>query len=112
MDIQSIAMQIIVNAGDAKSSAFKALKYAKEGEFHKAEKSLKNCKEKILSAHKIQTDMLQKEAGGDNVEVNLLMVHAQDHLMNSILAKDLIEEMVSLYSRLNNNEENSKAETA
>lgn len=112
MDIQSIAMQIIVNAGDAKSFAFKALKYAKEGEFDKAEKSLKNCKEKILAAHKIQTDMLQKEASGDNVDVNLLIVHAQDHLMNSILAKDLIEEMVCLYSKLNDNREKTKVETA
>ncbi|MCG8540336.1 MAG: PTS lactose/cellobiose transporter subunit IIA [Clostridia bacterium] len=96
MNIESIAMQIIINSGDARSNAFKALEHAKNGDFVGAENCLNEAKEKALDAHRAQTELLQKEASGDNMKVTLLMVHAQDHLMTSMLAKDLISEMVDL----------------
>lgn len=96
MNIESIAMQIIVHSGDARSSAFKALEYAKNGDFAEAEACLNEAKEKSLAAHKAQTELLQKEASGNNITISLLMVHAQDHLMTSILARDLILEMIEL----------------
>ena len=37
--------------------------------------------EKILEAHKSQTEMIQRQAGGEEVEYSLLFVHAQDTLM-------------------------------
>ena len=96
MNIENIAMQIIVNSGEARSSAFRALEHAKNGDFVEAESCLKEAKEKSLNAHKAQTELLQKEAGGDKMTVSLLMVHAQDHLMSSILARDSITEMIEL----------------
>lgn len=53
-----------------------------------------------LEAHNIQTALLTKEAQGDHTPVDVLLVHAQDHLMTSILAKELIEQMIELYKRL------------
>jgi len=32
--------------------------------------------------------------------MSLLMVHAQDHLMNAMLAQELIEEMIRLYNKV------------
>ncbi|ENA0413451.1 PTS lactose/cellobiose transporter subunit IIA, partial [Listeria monocytogenes] len=37
------------------------------------------------------------EARGEKAEVSLLLVHAQDHLMNAITFKDLAKEIVDLY---------------
>ena len=58
---------------------------------------MKQGEDELLKAHEIQTKMLQDEAGGNKHEVTLLMVHAQDHLMNASLAQDLISEIVELY---------------
>ncbi len=38
-----------------------------------------------LQAHKIQTALISQDEGCGKIEVNLILVHAQDHLMNAIL---------------------------
>ena len=54
---------------------------------------------RIIKAHEMQFELISKEADGESIQVGLLMVHAQDHLMTSILARELIEEMIELYKR-------------
>lgn len=100
LTIEEIAMTIVGNAGEARSLAFEALKEAKEGNYEKAKKYLEQSKERSLAAHEIQTELICNEADGNGIEMNLLMVHAQDHLMTSILARELIEEMITLYKKL------------
>lgn len=97
MDMETIAMELVGNAGESKSLAFEALAEAKKGNFDKATDKLNDSKKSILKAHGLQTELIVKEADGEKVEVGLLMVHAQDHLMTSMLARDLISEMVELY---------------
>ena len=50
-----------------------------------------------LEAHHQQTQLLVKEANGEHTEVNVMLVHAQDHLMTSMLAQELIAEMIELH---------------
>lgn len=92
-----ISMTIIANSGDARSYAFQALQEAKLGNFEEAEKLLAKSKESENIAHKAQTELLFKEANGDKQDVNVLLVHAQDHLMTSMLAAELIKEIILLY---------------
>ncbi|MOA67136.1 Lichenan-specific phosphotransferase enzyme IIA component [compost metagenome] len=49
------------------------------------------------TAHKIQTSLLQQEASGNKYEVSVLLIHAQDHLMNAITVIDLAETIVDLF---------------
>jgi PTS system cellobiose-specific IIA component len=44
--------------------------------------------------------MLTKEASGDHIEVTLLTVHSQDHLMNAITFRDLAGEVVDVYRKM------------
>lgn len=100
MDIEVVAMELVGNAGEARSLAFEALAEAKKGNFEKAEELLNQSKEASLKAHHTQTELICNEADGNKVEIGLLMVHAQDHLMTSILARELISEMIELYKKL------------
>jgi PTS system cellobiose-specific IIA component len=59
------------------------------------------AKEGLIAAHKVQTELIQQESSGDKLELSLLMVHAQDHLMTSMLAKDLIEKMIYMQNEIN-----------
>lgn len=99
MDIEVIAMQLVGNAGEGRSLAFEALAHAKKKEFDLAQEKLKKSKESLLRAHSLQTDLICKEADGEKTEIGLLMIHAQDHLMTAMLAKDLITEMIELYKK-------------
>jgi len=99
MNSEQIVFTIIMHAGDARSHALEALRYAREGNNDEAEKSMAKAKSELVEAHHIQTELLQAEARGEKQEVNLLLIHAQDHLMTAILAKDLIEEMMLMYNK-------------
>nr|WP_278680181.1 PTS lactose/cellobiose transporter subunit IIA [Clostridium paraputrificum] len=100
MDQELIALNLISNSGPARTKAFEALHKAREGKYEEAKILLKESEESSLLAHNAQTELLQAEANGDNSNYSIIMVHAQDHLMTSILAKELIEEMVTMYKEL------------
>lgn len=93
-------MNIIVNGGNARSKSMEAIQMAKKGEMEKALELIKKAKEDLEMAHEVQTKLIQSEAAGDKTEVSLLMVHAQDHLMNAMTVKDLAIEFVELYQNL------------
>ncbi|MGX7419545.1 PTS lactose/cellobiose transporter subunit IIA [Carnobacterium gallinarum] len=92
--------KIIASSGDSRGAAFAALGLARKQDFVGAKEKLKEAKEKSLAAHEVQTHLITKETQGDKTEVSLLMVHAQDHLMSSMLARDLIEEMVGMLEEI------------
>ena len=94
--VQAI-MNLIIYGGDGKSSSVEAIQAAKEGNFELADEKIKAAEESLLQAHHTQTEMLTQEATGDSVEVSLLMVHGQDHLMTGMMFKDLAKEIVDVY---------------
>ncbi len=94
---EMISFQIIANAGDARSYAFQALEEAKQGHFAEADELMKKSEESSTLAHKAQTDLLFNEMNGKPTQVNVLLVHSQDHLMTSMLAQELIKELIELY---------------
>lgn len=100
-DIEGIIFHLITNSGEARSHVFEALEWAKKGDFIRAEECLEAADGELMEAHRVQTKLIQQEAAGESVEISLLMVHAQDHLMTSILAKDLIEQMVGMQQQIN-----------
>ena len=68
--------------------------------FYFSRGKIKDAEESLVQAHHSQTEMLTQEAQGNHVEVTLLTVHSQDHLMTSIAFTDLAKEIIDLYRRL------------
>ena len=99
MDLETEIMEIIINAGESKSEAMLALQFAKKGEWDKVDSSLALPKEASLRAHLQQTKLIGLDEGTGKVPVSLVMVHAQDHLMTSMLAVELISELIELYKK-------------
>ncbi|WP_332237269.1 PTS lactose/cellobiose transporter subunit IIA [Sporolactobacillus sp. KGMB 08714] len=97
LENQQVIMGLIINGGNAKSSAFSAIQAAKKGDFLEANAKLKEADDFLSEAHNAQTAMLTQEAQGNHTNVTLLMVHAQDHMMNAITFRDLAGELVDLY---------------
>ncbi len=96
-NLEGTIFQIILHGGNGKSSAMEAIAAAKAGDFVVAREKIQESAEALNEAHKIQTTLIQNEVRGNKVEISLLMVHAQDHLMNAITLKDLASEIVDLY---------------
>lgn len=96
-DLEMISFGIIAAAGQGRSLAFQALAAAKEGDFAKANSLMEESRQASLEAHHQQTALLVKEANGDHTPVDVMLVHAQDHLMTSMLAQELIAELIELH---------------
>lgn len=97
---EMVSFQLVAAAGEARSLAFEALEKAKAGDFDAAAKLMKQSKDAGIKAHHIQTQLLSTEAAGEHLSVDVLLVHAQDHLMCSMLAQELVQELSACMSAL------------
>ena len=97
-----VAFKIISVAGNAKSSCLMAIRESREGNFDEAAKLLAEADGDLHQAHDFQTQMLQDEARGNAVPLNIILVHAQDHLTGAILVRDLADEFIEINKRLAN----------
>ena len=98
--MELVVFEIVNSAGMAKGMAYEALSEAEKGNFEKAENLLKEADEALLSAHNVQTEIIQAEVSGEGITPSVLFVHSQDHLMTAIEAKTLIEGMIKMYRRI------------
>lgn len=89
-------MNIIITAGEAKGYAYEALSKAKEGKFEEAYSLMEKSEEALSRAHDIQTSLLSREANGEKIEISILFIHAQDHLMTCMSENKLIKEIIEL----------------
>ena len=71
-----------------------------KGDFELADAKIKDAEESLVQAHHSQTGLLTQEAQREHMEVTLLTVHSQDHLMTSIAFTDLAKEIIDLYRRI------------
>ncbi|MFP4199252.1 MAG: PTS lactose/cellobiose transporter subunit IIA [Halanaerobium sp.] len=103
MELEENLIEIISLSGEVKKNFLKAVKHAKKNEPQIAAEVFAEADEKLIKAHLKQTELINKEAGGEKLESSLLLTHAQDHLMTAILLKDMAKEFMDLYQRLEEN---------
>lgn len=97
---EQIAFQLILHSGNAKSLLMEAMYKARGGEFEEAREKVNEANAELRLAHHSQTSLIQSEAGGQQYKINILLVHAQDHLMNTLTTRDLVEEIIYLHEKI------------
>lgn len=80
-ELSIVAMQVILNAGDARNFMDKAIDALGDADYGAVDARLRDADESILKAHNAQTGMIQRQAAGEKFEYSLIFVHAQDTLM-------------------------------
>ncbi|MCH3967759.1 MAG: PTS lactose/cellobiose transporter subunit IIA [Atopobiaceae bacterium] len=96
-EIQQVSFEIVAYSGDARTKLLQAVKKAKTHEFDESAKLIDAAQECINEAHKSQTTLLQQEAAGENNEIGFITVHAQDHLMTTMMLRDIVDTLVDVY---------------
>ncbi|AOM42884.1 molecular chaperone TorD [Xenorhabdus hominickii] len=99
-DFEQQIIELLVHAGSARSSVLMALQQAKEGNFQQAEGLMEESRQETRIAHVIQTKLIGLDEGCGKLPINLITVHAQDHLMNAMVIQDLASHIIDLYQRL------------
>lgn len=98
--IQEIAFSIILHSGDSRTVIHEAFQDMREENYSEASEKLEKSNEYLVKAHKIQTELLQQYANGEDVTMEIIMVHAQDHLMTSMTLREVALEMLALYEKV------------
>ena len=92
-----IGFEIVAYSGDARSKLLLAIEKAKTKQFNECQALIDQANECLNDAHRAQTELLQLEARGESLEIGFITVHAQDHLMTTILLKDIVKNLMDIY---------------
>lgn len=92
---------LIALSGDAKASYHHAMLLMQEGKAEEAAEAVKAGDATLKESHAIQTKFVTLEAQGKTATIGVLMVHAQDQLMNTILVKEMLGYMMNMQNEIN-----------
>lgn len=92
-------LEIISSVGQARSLYIEAIQEAKSKNYEKCNLLIRQGNELYAKGHRIHQQLIQEEAGGNQVSLNLLLTHAQDQLMSADAFKILCDEFVDLYRK-------------
>lgn len=94
--IHNDCMDMILHSGNARYYLMESVKHLKDQDSEVYLELKEQAKDEILDAHKAQYQLLHEEANGEDLPINMLLIHAQDHLMTTMAIRDMIEVVETL----------------
>ena len=107
-DINSVAMEVILYAGNGREKIDDALAKIALKDVEAADSLLKEAEKDIVKAHTAQTGIIQRQASGEDMEYSLLFIHAQDTIMTINTELRMAQKMMPIIQMLMNQEEGRK----
>lgn len=98
--LELVSFKIISAVGTAKSMYIEAMKIAEKGDFDLASQKIKEGESIFIEGHTAHGELIQKEASGETVVPNILLMHAEDQLMAAETIKIMALEIIKLNQRL------------
>ena len=92
-------MNIILYSGDARTLIMQAMDLLGDFKYEQAEAMLQQAHEKLVSAHELQTQKIQQEAEGEQVEYSILFAHAQDTMMTINTEYNLVSHLLKVFRK-------------
>jgi PTS system cellobiose-specific IIA component len=97
--MNSIAVEIIMLAGDARLCVPQGFKAVLEGRFEEAGTKLEEARKKLAEAHGLQAEIVQSEGEGKKHEHTLLFIHAQHTLMAVFSEINMLRQLKPIIER-------------
>lgn len=89
------SFRIISAAGSARSLFIEAIEAIRKNDLAKAEQLIEQGTEDFNKAHQEHASLIQREAAGEKIETDLLLVHAEDQIMGTETMKIIVDEMMA-----------------
>lgn len=100
LDMEEICFQIIASVGSAKSQYIEAISKAQDGDFDAARGLIESGGQDFLSGHNVHLQLLTNDAGGRSVQFSMLLMHAEDQLMEAETFRVVAENFIDVHERL------------
>ena len=98
-DLEEVVMGLIINSGQARSRRMRRL-----SRLSRATSLPRNHDGAVPYGVKRSAsgadEAYRKRPGEGKMKVSLVLVHAQDHLMTSMLARELVAELIELHEKM------------
>lgn len=91
---------MIASTGSARSSFIEAIAKARGGDFEAARKLVEEGENMLVKGHNEHAKLLSQEASGNKVQVDLLLLHAEDQMMSAETFRIMAKEMIEIYKKL------------
>ncbi|MCF0109911.1 MAG: PTS lactose/cellobiose transporter subunit IIA [Erysipelotrichaceae bacterium] len=98
--LELVSFQIISAVGTARSMYIEAIEEAKKGNIERARELIKEGEEIFVDGHTAHAGLIQQEASGQPVVMQLLLTHAEDQLMSAEAFSIIANQFVDLYEKL------------
>ncbi|AEV19477.1 PTS lactose/cellobiose transporter subunit IIA [Geobacillus stearothermophilus] len=98
---EQVAFQLILHSGNARSKIVQAIREYRTGQVGEAERLIQEAEQDLSVAHDVHFQLIQKEAGGEETNLTLLLMHAEDHVMSTLAMKEIVKEMLALLKERN-----------
>jgi len=98
--IQNVAFEIILHSGSSRTKIHESFELMRNEEFETADSKLNEANDDLLAGHQSQTELLQKYSSGETIDADIIMIHAQDHLMTTMTLRETALEMLHLYKKV------------
>lgn len=98
--IELVAFQIIASVGSARSCYVEAIQEAKAGNFEQADALLKEGDKNFNEGHHAHAGLIQQEASNEQVDIKLILMHAEDQLMSAESFKVIAQEFIEVHKLL------------
>ncbi len=99
MNNEQMAFTLILHSGNARSLAHEALDLLKADQQSEANDKLKEARQELVEAQKMHARFLRDMACGENIPIDLLLVHAEDHVCSSQTCLEMAEEVAFMYQK-------------
>jgi PTS system cellobiose-specific IIA component len=95
-----ISFEMIARNGAARSLFIDAIKQAETGDFQEAERLMKEGESMLMEGHEIHGELITSVARGEEILMDLLLVHAEDQMMAAEMFKLLARQFMAVHKRL------------
>lgn len=99
-NLELISFQIISAVGMAKSAYVEAINASEKNDFDLAKAKIKEGEGLFVNGHNAHSSLIQKEASGERIVPNILLMHAEDQLMSAETIKVMANTIIKLNKRI------------
>ncbi|WP_302558390.1 PTS lactose/cellobiose transporter subunit IIA [Holdemania filiformis] len=107
-EVQEISFQMILFAGDARSLFIESLRGMIAGNYQLAQEKYDQGVENLIKAHQAEADFISSYASGKEANLDIFLVHANDHLTMAMVMQELCDELKPLIETVNILKESQK----
>ncbi|MGF1909845.1 PTS lactose/cellobiose transporter subunit IIA [Vibrio kasasachensis] len=97
---EEFLMTLLCYVGSARSAFLTAMRSARNGDFALAEEQIAEGDQALKDVHKSQTELIGYDEGAGKVQMTLILTHIQDHIMTTMLCREVTEEVIAIHREL------------